>query len=314
MKKPLILIISLLFTFTILLSGCSKSAYVAKVNGEEISKQDYESRINDYKSYLETKGVDLTSDEGKTTLKNSEEQVLTILISQKILKQAVIKNKWDINSADITEQLNSIKTQLGDDEQQYKTWLTQQILVEEDVKYNLCFRQNIGNDVTISDDEILKYYEANPDLYSSEPEQVKAKHILVKTKEEALEIIKELNAGKDFAELAKEKSIEPAAKTSGGELGYFNKGDMVAEFEAAAFSQKIGEISAQPIETQFGYHVILVEDHKQAIENTFESVKDKVKADAIEKLKSDKAESEFTKLHEEAKIEYAEGYAPQESN
>ncbi len=84
--------------------------------------------------------------------------------------------------------------------------------------------------------------------------EIKASHILVKTKEEAEEIIKELKGGGDFAKIAKEKSECPS-KQNGGDLGYFGKGMMVPEFEKAAFALKVGEIS-KPVQTQFGWHVI----------------------------------------------------------
>ncbi len=84
--------------------------------------------------------------------------------------------------------------------------------------------------------------------------EIKASHILVKTKEEAEKIIKELKDGGDFAKIAKEKSECPS-KQNGGDLGYFGKGAMVPEFEKAAFALKVGEIS-KPVQTQFGWHVI----------------------------------------------------------
>ena len=84
--------------------------------------------------------------------------------------------------------------------------------------------------------------------------EIKASHILVKTKEEAEKIIKDLEGGGDFAKIAKEKSECPS-KQNGGDLGYFGKGMMVPEFEKAAFALKVGEIS-KPVQTQFGWHVI----------------------------------------------------------
>ena len=85
---------------------------------------------------------------------------------------------------------------------------------------------------------------------------VRAKHILVKTKEEALEIKKMLDNGADFDTLAKQYSLCPS-KEKGGDLGYFNRGQMVPEFENAAFSTPIGGIS-EPVETRFGWHIIKV--------------------------------------------------------
>lgn len=88
--------------------------------------------------------------------------------------------------------------------------------------------------------------------------KVKASHILVKTEDEANALLDELESGKDFAELAKEKSWCPS-KADGGDLGWFGKGQMVKEFEDAAFSMEKGEVS-KPIKTQFGWHIIKLMD------------------------------------------------------
>ena len=92
------------------------------------------------------------------------------------------------------------------------------------------------------------------------PTFVKASHLLVKTEEEALKLKEEINNGKDFAQAAKEASLCPSGQ-NGGDLGYFSKGQMVKEFEAAAFSMEVGEVS-NPIKTQFGYHLICLTDKK----------------------------------------------------
>ena len=89
---------------------------------------------------------------------------------------------------------------------------------------------------------------------------VKASHLLVKTEEEALKLKEEIAAGKDFATVAQEVSLCPSGQ-NGGDLGYFTKGQMVKEFEDAAFSMEIGEVS-NPIKTQFGYHLIYLTDKK----------------------------------------------------
>ena len=89
---------------------------------------------------------------------------------------------------------------------------------------------------------------------------VKASHLLVKTEEEALKLKEEIAAGKEFAQAAMEVSLCPSGQ-NGGDLGYFTKGQMVKEFENAAFSMEIGEVS-NPIRTQFGYHLIYLTDKK----------------------------------------------------
>lgn len=120
-------------------------------------------------------------------------------------------------------------------------------------------------------------------------EQVTARHILVDSEEEAREVIAALDEGADFAELARERSTDPAA-SRGGELGTFARGSMVPPFEEAAFALEAGAYSSEPVQTQFGYHVILVEN-KEAVEPSFaaveETLRDELSRDAIEALLTD---------------------------
>ena len=107
--------------------------------------------------------------------------------------------------------------------------------------------------------------------------EVHARHILVKTKEEAEAIIKQLNAGASFEELAKKESTDGSA-ADGGDLGYFGPGQMVPEFEKAAFALDVGTYTKEPVQTQFGWHVIKVEDKRQKQPPAFDKVKDQVRS------------------------------------
>lgn len=107
--------------------------------------------------------------------------------------------------------------------------------------------------------------------------EVHARHILVKTREEAEAIIAELDGGKDFSELAREKSTGPSGP-AGGDLGYFQAGQMVPEFETAAFALEVGAYSKEPVQTQFGWHVIKVEDKRAVQPQSFDEVKDQLRS------------------------------------
>jgi peptidyl-prolyl cis-trans isomerase C len=102
-------------------------------------------------------------------------------------------------------------------------------------------------------------------------EEAHARHILVATKEEADAVAAELAAGKPFEVLAMEKTIDPSGKQSGGDLGFFGKGQMVPEFEAAAFAMEPGQIS-EPIESQFGWHIIKLEEKRMTSPAPFEQL------------------------------------------
>ncbi len=108
-------------------------------------------------------------------------------------------------------------------------------------------------------------------------EEINARHILVKTEDEAKAIIADLKKNGDFAKVAKEKSTDTGSGANGGELGWFKKGDMVGEFAEAAFKLKKGEVSAAPVKTQFGFHVIKLEDRRPAKPPTFEDMEDELR-------------------------------------
>ncbi|WP_053956496.1 peptidylprolyl isomerase [Inediibacterium massiliense] len=128
--------------------------------------------------------------------------------------------------------------------------------------------------VVVDEAEVKEYYEKNPEQFVKGP-CVHAKHILVKEEEQAQNILKEIKAGKKFEDAASEYSECPS-KANGGDLGEFEKGKMVPEFEKVAFELEIGKVS-EPVKTQFGYHLILVEDKKDKKEIPFEEVKNTIK-------------------------------------
>ena len=118
-------------------------------------------------------------------------------------------------------------------------------------------------------------------------EEIKASHILMDTESEAIDVINMLNDGDDFAELAKNKSTGPSGP-SGGDLGWFKRGQMVPPFEKAAFSLNKNEISQRPVQTQFGWHVIKVFDKRIPEAPSYESMKSKLIQDLERKIVSKK--------------------------
>jgi len=114
------------------------------------------------------------------------------------------------------------------------------------------------------------------EIFQKQAEEVRARHILVETEEAAREIIAELDGGADFVELAKSKSTGPSGP-NGGDLGFFGKGQMVPEFEAAAFALENGKYTKDPVKSQFGWHVILKEEGRITPPPSFKEVKDQVR-------------------------------------
>ncbi len=130
-------------------------------------------------------------------------------------------------------------------------------------------------------------------------DEVQARHILVASEDEAKKLVVRVEAGEDFAQLAKENSGDAGSKAQGGMLGFFGKGQMVPQFEEAAFSLKKGEVS-KPVQSQFGWHVIKVEDRRQKPPPTFDDVKDRL----IGSMVQSKAQNIATELRGKAKIDY----------
>ncbi|MEA3533830.1 peptidylprolyl isomerase [Rhizobium sp. CC-YZS058] len=139
--------------------------------------------------------------------------------------------------------------------------------------HNAFFKKHVVEAVT--PDEVKARYDKEVAVIKPQ-EEVKARHILVKTEDEAKAIIKELDGGKDFATLAKEKSTDPN-KDDGGDLGYFTKDRMVPEFSEAAFALEKGKYTTTPVKSQFGYHVILLEDKRLQPPPPLEQVEPQVK-------------------------------------
>jgi peptidyl-prolyl cis-trans isomerase C len=135
-------------------------------------------------------------------------------------------------------------------------------------------QKSVENDSGITDAKLKAHYDANKSNYK-EGETITASHILVKTEPEAEALLEELKGGKDFAELAKEKSTGPSAP-QGGDLGSFGRGRMVPDFEQAAFALKAGEVS-QPVKTRFGWHVIKVTEHTEGKQQDFEQAKEEIR-------------------------------------
>ncbi|MER9845020.1 peptidylprolyl isomerase [Mesorhizobium australicum] len=111
--------------------------------------------------------------------------------------------------------------------------------------------------------------------------EVHARHILVKTKEEAEAIIKQLDSGGDFQKLANEHTSDPSGKSNGGDLGWFGPGQMVPEFDKAASALEVGKYTKEPVQTQFGWHVIKLEDKRAKQPPAFDDVKDQAKQAVI---------------------------------
>jgi foldase protein PrsA len=236
--------------------GFSKDEVVAKVGSKSISKEDlYTTLVDQY-----------------------GEAALDTLIAEKIVELESDKKKITVKDSEIDEELQSMKDSYGGEEA-FNEALASSGASLDSVKKNvqsfLLTEKLLEDRISISDDQIKEYFEANKDSFVQE-EQVEASHILVDDEKTAQEVKKKLDDGGDFAELAKEYSTDTSNAESGGELGFFAKGEMVTEFDEKAFAMKKGEIS-EPVKTEFGYHIIKVTDKKDAKEAVLADHKEEIK-------------------------------------
>jgi parvulin-like peptidyl-prolyl isomerase len=160
---------------------------------------------------------------------------------------------------------------------------------KETILLNVLYKKEIVDKARASEKEIR-------DEYDRQKEEIHAAHILVETKEQADDIYQQLKNGADFTQLAKEKSIDPSAKTNGGDLGFFKRGKMVPEFQDAAFNLKVGEIS-RPIQTQFGWHIIKLIEKRSVEQAPYEEAKKSIQS----RLEQAKREQRVKEYFEELK-------------
>lgn len=148
----------------------------------------------------------------------------------------------------------------------------------------------------VTEEAMRKIYDEQRARITPEDE-VRARHILVETEEEAKALIAQIRGGGDFEAIAREKSKDPGGQRNGGDLGFFTKGQMVTEFAEAAFAMQPGQLSETPVKSQFGWHIIKVEERRQRPIPTFEQVRGQIEdfltrraqADLVQRLRSEAA-------------------------
>ncbi len=163
---------------------------------------------------------------------------------------------------------------------------------------SLLLEKEIEEKAKATDKDVKDYYESHKSEMTT-GSQIRASHILVKSEDEAKKILEQVKKGGDFAKIAKEKSIDTGSAKNGGDLGFFSKGQMVPEFEQAAFSLKEGEI-AGPVKTRFGYHIIKVTARKEGKPLEFDKIKDLL----TQKVAAEKQKAAFDSYIEGLKKSY----------
>lgn len=263
MKKmtKVLMIVMLLVMGTFILTSCSKPAAV--VNGEQISYKELDKELENLYGKM----------------------VLEELIVKKLIDQDARKNNIKVTKEEIDKEINTLKSTPNFDRIVQMQGMDS---VTEYVRFKILIAKLATKETT--EEQMKKFYADNKDRL----DQVKASHILVAKEDEAKKVLERLNSGEDFAKVAKEVSIDPGSKDKGGELGYFSRVAMNPEFAKAAFSTPVGQLSAV-VKTNYGYHIIKVEDKK----DTYEQLKDNIRQAYVDESK---LRSYMENLRKNAKI------------
>lgn len=323
MKKITFRLIAVILLSMIILSGCDSKSQdiVAKVNGVDITKDDFEkTSLKVGQEYEMIFGEDVWNSEvdgGQIFKDVFKEEILNVMISQELVSQQAKKEGIVVTDQEISNEVKSFMDYIGK-MPNYLEFLQENHIDDEFLKshfkQNLIFekyRNKIMSETEIEESKLKRYYDEHINEYKKE--EIKASHILISTlnamkeplseeeaakkESEAKALLKRLKSGEDFEKLAKEYSEDEASAANGGDLGYFAKGVMVPEFEEAAFKLKKGEIS-DIVKSSFGYHIIKIYDKKEEVAS-FEEERENILGTMRYEIYNQKMET----LQSEAKIE-----------
>ncbi len=301
--RPYILII--IATSALILAGCTKAEDIVEsqtavitVGNRVITVEEYDETLSRHIAG-DLEGAD---DEELSAIKKT---VVAQLIDEALILDAAIQLGLTVSEDELAKEISDIKEGSGNDGfdaaviEHYGTIDKWRDEIRKKVMIKKCIETVIGPMLEVPEDIARQYYDSHLKEYTI-PRQVRARMILVATEEEATGIRKNLTI-KGFADTARELSISPEA-SSGGDLGYFSRGEMPKEFEDVVFNLKVGKIS-RVIKTGYGYHIFLVEARRRGGRLKFAEVKDRI----IAQLRMEKGEVEFNSwiiaLREKSRIE-----------
>jgi len=301
----------------------------AIVNGTPITTEQVKSAIKDDLDQIDKQLPENVRDtyKNREIMKAVQNMVEEKLVDEQIAKAGIVITEQDVDSyinknlADANMTMEQLTQKIKADGMTFEQW-KEKMQFRKGLAFEKLTEKQFESQLKVEPKDVNDFYTKNPQYFDM-PEQVRASHILIKAEEgkdpnqakiaakaKAEDILKEVKAGGDFAELAKKYSSCPSAK-NGGDLGLFSRNKMVKPFEEAAFAMKVGQIS-DVVETQFGYHIIKVTDRKSAEKITFA----KAEKDITNFLKMQKRQ-QLEKAYKEnlmktASIVYPPGKDPKE--
>jgi len=306
----------LLAVFSFLAAGCGADV-AAVVNGKTITSARLEEEVNRAKKMLEQRGVRFDAKEGQAMLDLLRHQVLEQMIEEELLLQEAVRLKVEPADKQVEEEIKKFRGQF-ESEAKYRQFLAangfSEPKLKDYVKKNLAIQavqeKAFQNLKEISETQAKEYYEQNKDAFTV-PEQFQVRQILipvvgegqkaqVEAKVEAVNILNRLKKGEDFAVLAREKARGAA---SAADLYTFSRGETDPELEKAAAALKPGEISPEPVKTNYGYHIIKLEKIIPAQVKPFPEVKDEITAFLSQQAKQKAFTDYLADLKSKATIE-----------
>jgi peptidyl-prolyl cis-trans isomerase C len=286
---------------------------VARVNGEAINKTDLESAVKGLEGRA---GGPVPADQRDRIYRG----VLDDMIGYKLLVQEAKARKIAVPDADVDAQIAKIRSQFQTEAQFQQALASQKMTLEgvrDDARSEISVEKLVEGEtaakIAVTPEAINDFYQKNQDKFQQGP-RVRASHILIsipqnadaaakqqaKTKAEGL--LKDLKAGKDFAAAAKENSQDPGSAPNGGDLGFFDQGQMVPQFDQVAFTLKPGQMS-ELVETQFGYHIIKVAEKQETRVVPLEEAKGQIEQYLTDQNRQAQTEAFVNTLKAKAKIE-----------
>ncbi|AZK48340.1 peptidylprolyl isomerase [Paenibacillus lentus] len=230
-------------------------------------------------------------------------QALEAMIRKMLIKQEAKKKNIVVSEEDIQSEIDNYVKSFGSLEileqmlQQYGMTLDD---LKQDAELNVMVSKLLKDKTNVTDEEVKEIFETYKESFNT-PEQVRTSVILVETEEEANEVIQQLKDGKDFAELAQDKSLDTFTRELGGDTGFFGRGQVEPAIEEAAFKLQKDEISGA-VKTDDGYRVIKLTDRKEAKEATFEESKDEIRKNLVAQQVSELFEEWINEVESDAKI------------
>ena len=290
---------------------------IATVGGVPITKAQFDQYINQAKASAGQNGQPAFPSPGTATYNRYAAEIVNYLVAQQVVLNAAKDAKVTVTDTQVQSQLQAIAAQYGGTQKMYaaaqkagmnaaqlKTYIKNSLAGQK------LYQKIIGN-VAPTTAQMQTYYNANKSQFD-QPATRTVRHVLVKTKAEALKVQALLaadNTTANWVKVAKKYSTDTGTKSSGGNLGPIHKGQMVKPFEDAAFAAKLDTVSA-PVHSQYGWHVLEVTKITPAKKSTFASAKASIKSTLTSQMQSNTWKNWLAKEQKAATILYAAGFDP----